>query len=105
MMGTNASVCPSPTCNRASIYDVRRGWREGVPKKQMKGTKSAVLTVTRGEGEGIKTSENFADIIYEAPCGKPPSDQKRRPRHVVVCGVRCAMSSFYLMDGTKDAAA
>ena len=27
----------------ASIYDVRNGWGEGVPKKQMKGTKSADL--------------------------------------------------------------
>ena len=33
--------CMHPSPEEASIYDVRRGWGKGVPKKQMKGTKSA----------------------------------------------------------------
>ena len=44
-----------------SIYDVRSGWGEGVPKKQTKGTKFVT------GGRGSKKSEKFADVIYGSP--------------------------------------
>ena len=50
----------------ASINDARSGWEEKVPKKQMKGTKSADLWQWQ-EGEGVKKSESFADVIYGIP--------------------------------------
>ena len=57
----------------ASIYDVRRGWGEGVPKKQTKGTR--LRESGHDKGEGVKKSENVADVIYGSPLARLAADR------------------------------
>ena len=58
----------------ASIYDVRRGWGEGVPKKQTKGKRLRESGCDKGEG--VKKSENVADVIYGSPLYKKAKKNK-----------------------------
>ena len=57
----------------ASIYDVRTKGGRGVSPKEDVVREFAFSTVdesqmrTRGEGEGVKKSQNFADVIYGWP--------------------------------------
>ena len=51
------------TAKGASVYDVCSGW--GPQKADERNKISRFLNATRGEG--VKKSENFADVIYGSP--------------------------------------
>ena len=47
----------------ASIYDVRREWR-GIKTPQICGQTEHKF---KGQGEQVKKSKNYVDVIYESP--------------------------------------